>query len=369
MDQKKKIIIIGGIALLLIFIIIVLIGYFGSRNNKSTPFIERGSNEDKNIPTPILGEDDKRQDQKTNGDSKLVDITQQKSIFQPVINEAVFYLDLDYPNLYVYDYDDAVIKVINLEDETYQELYKVIDFQKAFLSPDKSKMVIRVDRLNLINIKDDKLYTLPGTTKNFVFTDKDLIIHYNDDKSISYLAYFREGKITKIRNLGILNAELNFLPPDKILIYQKRGTSPVFILNIKSPSFLSLFLEPAENYSLLVSQSNKDLIFVSNQNGSRIIDFKTRENRFNFDWRTVQEKCTFDRFLVCAVSNNFDFDNWYLMGENYDNKVVVFDPEKNEIVKEIEIEVKVDMIRPKLVNSKIIFWNRLDAGIYAMKID
>lgn len=362
--SKRKIIIIAGIPI--IFLIIVLIGYFASRNKQQAEkFVEPVSQKPTNTPVPLT---EKTEGNKQSGTGTLSFTSPegQKISYSPLFDQEMYYLDLDYPNLYTYDYTDAVVKVFNLEDETYKEIYKIIDFQKAIFSPDKSKMVVQAGSdLSLLDINTDKLFLLPSMVKKFVFADKDLIVYLSNNKDLSYLAYFREGKTNKIRDLGILDPELLFIGNNKILLYQKSNSYPVFLLDLKSPANINLFLEEDTNYSLLVNKK-QNLLFVSSENGSKVIDLKNKEVKFNFPWKTAKEKCSFDDFLVCAVNSNFNFNSWYTLGENYDEKIVIFDPEKNEVVKEINLGGKVDILTPKLIKDRVIFWNRLDSKIYSL---
>lgn len=362
--MSKRKIIIAGIPI--IFLVIVFIGYFASRNKQQAEkFVEPTSQKPTNTPIPLT---EKTEGNKLNGTGTLSFASPegQKISYSPLFDQEMYYLDLDYPNLYVYDYNDAVVKVFNLEDETYKEIYKIIDFQKAFFSPDKSKMVVQAGSdFNFLDINTDKLYLLPSMVKKFVFTDKDLIVYFNNNKELSYLAYFRDGNISKIRDLGILDPELLFIGNNEILLYQKNNNYPVFLLDLKSPANLNLFLEADTNYSLLVNRKQNSL-FVSSENGSKVIDLKNKEVKFNFPWKTAKEKCSFDDLLICAVNTNFNFNSWYTLGVNYDEKIVIFDPEKNEIVKEVSLGGKVDVLTPKFVKDKIIFWNRLDSKIYSL---
>lgn len=360
----RKIIII--IAIPIIFIIIILIGYFASRNKEQTEkIIEPISQKPINNPVPLTKKTNRgKQDEIDTSPISLP--TNQKISYSPLFDQEMYYLDLDYPNLYVYDYNDFVVKIFNLEDETYKELYKIFDFQRAVLSPDKSKIIVQAGSdLNLLDLNTDKLFLLPSMVRKFVFSDKDLIVYVNDNKEISYLAYFRNGKTVKIRDLGILDPEIIFISNNKILLYQKNSRYPVFLLDLKSPTNLNLFLEADTNYSLLINK-NQNLLFVSSENNSKIIDLNNKQTKFNFPWKTAKEKCSFDKFLICAVNYNFNFNSWYILGENFDEKIIVFDPEKNEIIKEIDLGGKIDVLIPKLVKDKIIFWNRLDSKIYSL---
>ncbi|GIW65119.1 MAG: hypothetical protein KatS3mg093_098 [Candidatus Parcubacteria bacterium] len=366
MAINKKIITIIIIAI--IFVFIVFVGYFASRNkNVSDNFIEKKKEEDKKALLPITNIEEKNANDQSNQSLSSTAGTS-KNVPQQLLKENVFYLGIVYPELYVYDYDNEVIKVINLKEDTYKEIYRASNVQKAYLSPFGSKIIIDDGRFNLLDLATDKLFNLSSAVKNFVFTDKDLIVYVNNDEGSSYLGYFKDGEIKKIRNLGIMEPEFIFIPGGKILIYQHKNSAPVFLLDLTSSKVLSIFLEPANNYSLLLNNFNKKLLFVSSAQGSKIINLDNKETLFSFDWQTVKEKCTFDRLLICAVSSNFDVDDWYLLGENYDNKIVIFDPEKKEIVKEISLASGFDVLAPTLFDSKIIFANRLNSKIYSLEI-
>lgn len=364
---KKRIIIIASISI--IFSIIVLIGYFGSKNKPATKnLIEESRESDENTPLPIVG--DNKQGSLTQGQSSSIFQNTEKNIYKPLFDQRFLYLNFDYPNLYLYDYSDEVIKVINLKDDVYKEIYRIGGLRNAFFSPDNSKIIIDNGQLSFLDLKTDKLFNLPSSVKNFVFTNKDLVVYFNNNKNFSYLAYFKDGEIIKIRNLGILEPEFIFTPDNKILIYQSKISAPVFSLNLDFPSpSLSVFLEEANNYSLLLEKQDKKLLFISNEEGSKIINVDNKETIFSFNWQTIKEKCSFDKVLVCAIPSNFDVNNWHLFGESYDEKIIIFDPQKKEVIKEINLNTKFDILNPFLFDSKLIFVNRIDSKIYSLKVD
>lgn len=363
--MRKNIIVFIIIFLIVIFGIIFL-GYLKNKTKEKKPAIVEVSEETKPAPFPI--EEQKPISSPTEITTTTPTTTQPTKTFQLLFNQPFLYLDLDYPLLYVYDPQEGVIKYLDLENETYKEIYKIFDLKNAIFSEDKSKIVLQTETgMKLLDLKGDLLEDLPPLVQKFTFLGKDLILYLNDKKTVSYLAYWRNGKAIKIRNLGLLNPEI--LPfKDNILIYENQ--SPVFILNLKSPDSLKVFLEPKENYSLLPNK-NQNLIFISfKKNGwqSSVID-ANKKTKVSFSWGTIKEKCSFDDLLICAVPlnlENFDPEAWHILEPSYDEKIIIYRPEKNEF-KEIPLEEKFDIVKPKLTPLGIVFWNRLDAKFYLIK--
>lgn len=290
--------------------------------------------------------------------------------YKSLFNNPLLYLDLDYPLLYIYDPQEGIIKYLDLENEIYKEIYKIYDLKDVHISPDKLKIILETNSgLFLLDLKSDTLKRLPILTKNFAFTSQDLIIYINNESNLSYLAYFRDGKIEKIRNLGILEPEIVSLK-DSLLLYEKN--SPVFLLNLKSPEILKIFLETKEEYSLLPNKS-QNLVFVSfkDKNWQSMVMDLNKKIKISFSWGTAKEKCSFDDVLVCAIPYNlgdFSLEDWKLFKPNYDEKLIIYNPTNNQL-KEINLEEKFDIVRPKLTPLGLIFWNRLDAKFYLIETE
>lgn len=363
-----KKIILGIIILILITVFIfTFLGYFkNKKNEKKLTFIEVPEGTSTPISIPSFPSMSFIQPLEQTSSQATTSLNQS---FQILFNQELLYLDLDYPLLYIYDPKEEVIKYIDLENESYKEIYKISNLKNAFLSPDKEKIILETEEgtFQLLNLKNDTLENLPPFIRNFAFSSKGVIIYLNNNKTISSLVYFHNGKDITIRNLGLLNPEI--VPfNNSLLIYEKN--SPVFILDLNKPNNLNIFLEEKENYSILVNKNN-DLIFVSfkeNAWQSEILD-RNKKIKVTFSWGTIKEKCSFDDILICAVPmnlENFDPENWYLFEPSYDEKFIIYDTKKNEI-KEIKLMGRFDVFKPKLTPLGIIFWNRLDAKFYLIK--
>ncbi len=361
---------IFGLIILLFIGVLTLVGYLKTRKVEEKPDVIEVEQETK--PAPILVETQKIEPilpTPTPTLSETIPPTATPSPYQVLFNLPLLYLDLDYPLLYVYDPQESVIKYFNLEEETYREIYKVDNLENAFFSPDKTKILLKTSSFSrLLDLKTDKIINIPPFVKSFVFYLNDLVVYYNDQKYLSYLAFFREGKMEKIRDLGILNPEFA-LVKNNLLIYE--NNNPVFNLDLTRPSNFSLFLDKKESYSLLPNK-NQDLIYVAfKEDGvwqSKVIDLRKKE-KISFSWGTIREKCSFDEFLVCAVPLNldkFDKEEWSFYTPSYDEKIVIYNPKNGEI-KEINLEKPFDIVKPKLTPLGIIFWNRLDAKFYLIK--
>ena len=368
--KSKNLIIFSLLVIVFIFLIVVLIGFFKNKKEQKIPsFIESPQQTTPTpIPAPVVIP--------TQEVSTLTPLnipqsqeTQVKSsnIYPPLFNKKLIYIDLDYPLLYVYDPQDEVIKYINLEDETYKEIVKIKndEFKNAWMSEDKTKIVFLANNsLKFIDLKTDNIYKLNIFTKNFIFTP-DLWLYINDDK-YSYISKFEKGKLTKIRDLGILNPEFVNLK-DLILIYEKN--SPLFSLTINKPYLLKIFLE-GQFFDVLTNK-NKDLLFVTLKENekfqSKVIDLKGN-TKYSFLWQTHKEKCSFDDVLICAVPVNFNPDNLDLFLPVYDEKIIIFDVKNNEI-KEINLKQKFNLIKPKLTPKGIIAFDKLTSQFYLFKLE
>jgi hypothetical protein len=359
--MRKRIIIL--VIVLIIIIGLVIVGYFrGKKQEKEkTPGVVEVPQ--KEIPTPIPVPKEKQIRPTT---TVATTVPYETKTYQSLFKESFLYLDLDYPLLYIYDPQNQVIKYLNLEDETYREIVKVSYLKNAWFSEDKTKIIILTDKgFTLIDLKTDSIYNLSPFVKNFIFTPEPWL-YLNDGEIISYLAKFQNGKTTKIRDLGILNPEFALLK-NGILIYEKN--SPLFFLEFKEPSVLKIFLE-GQFYNALTNKS-KDLIFlVFKENNiwqSKIIDLN-KKTKYSFSWATNKEKCSFDEVLVCALQKNFDPEDWPILGPNYDEKIIVYNP-RNDKIKEINLEEKFDFVKPKLTPLGVIAWDRLSMKLYLLKLD
>jgi hypothetical protein len=357
----KRIVIIL-IIIVLIIISLVIVGYFRSKKQVKGPGVIEVPQ--KEIPTPVPPFEEKQVQPTT---TPLVTTTPSETkIYRTLFETPLLYIDLDYPLLYVYDPQNQVIKYLNLEDETYKEIVKVVDFHEAVFSEDKTKIMISTGRgFNLVDLKTDSIYNLPPFVKNFIFTP-EAWLYLNDGKRISYLAKWQNGKTTKIRDLGILNPEFALLK-NGILIYEKN--SPLFFLEFKDPTVLKIFMNG--RFFDVLTNKNKDLIFLVLQENnlwqSKIIDLN-KKTQYSFSWATHKEKCSFDEVLVCALPLDFDAEEWAMRGFSYDEKIIIYNPKNNE-VKEIKLEEKFDLVKPKLTPLGIIAWDRLSEKFYLIKSD
>jgi hypothetical protein len=357
--MKKRIIIL--IIVLIIILSLVIVGYFRNKKQEKGPGVVEVPQ--KEIPTPIpISQEKQIQPTTTIATTTPSEIKPHQTLFE----EPFIYLDLDYPLLYVYDPKEEVIKYLNLEDETQREILRVLDFKNAWLSEDKTKIILEKENgLSLVDLKTDSIYNLSPFVKNFVFTPETWL-YLNDGKRISYLAKFQNGKMTKIRNLGILNPEFVLLK-NGILIYEKN--SPLFLLEFKNPSVLKIFLD-GQFFDVLTNK-NKDLIFIvfkENDVWQSKIIYSNKKTKYSFSWATYKEKCSFDEILVCALPQNFDNANWSMLSPRYDKKIIVYNP-KNDEIKEINLEERFDFVKPKLTPLGIIAWDRLSGKFYLLKLD
>jgi len=375
--MNKKILISLSLIVLVVFII-TFIGYFVSRrqqNQKTSEIYPRYPETPKEPINVSKTNNNQTQSQVQNqspgqnlkGDFFL------PSKFNPLINEEFSYIDFKYPLIYVYDPLSGTIKYIDLEEEAYKDLIKIEDYERALFSNDKNKVFIQTSQeIGLVDIQTDRIARIPKTlVKNFYFDNKNrAILFKNNENNNASLYFFDKGKETKIIDLAILNPEFEILK-DNLLLYEKN--SPIFSINLKKPTSLNLFLEEPLNYDL-ISNKNKNLLaisFLKDGNWqSKIID-SDKKSKYVFYWPVIKEKCTFEDFLICAIPfnlENFDKDYWRLLKPNYDEKIIIYNPENDEI-KEIALTDKFDILKPHLTKKGLIFVNRNDNKIYLLNLE
>ena len=369
MNQKF---LIPIVVLIIVVLIIIWVGFLKAKKNKQLPQMYPPVVEEKTpiTPAPIPLTTSTIKVTTPTFPTEIPSATITKK-YRLLFKESFLYIDLQYPLLYVYDPQQGIIKYLNLEDETYKEIAKIPNILSINLSSDKNKMVLKTtEGFSILDLKSDKLYKLPSVLIDKIITDTDLIVYINDNKTTSYLAYFKDNKFTKIRDIGLLNPEFA-LTQNGLLIYEKN--TPILLLSLKPPYVLSLFLQ-AEEVAGILPNKNKDLILVSYKQNSiwqnDIMDLK-KTKRYSFPWVTIKDKCTFEDVLVCAVVKNFDLslnENWNLGETAYDEKIVIYDP-KSKQLKEINLENNFDFVKPKLTPLGIIAWNRIDGKLYLLKLD
>jgi hypothetical protein len=362
--MQRRIIIL--VVIILILGALIMIGFIAGKKKKETPLPGSVEVPKEEIPSPIPVSEEKTRTEIPTLTTSITTSLPLTKKYQILFDQVLFYIDLNYPLLYVYDLQNKIIKYLNLEDETYKEILKVSGLKNAWLSEDQSKMIILTDKgFTLVDLKTDTIYNLSPFVKNFVFTPETWL-YLNDGKRISSLAKFQNGETTKIRDLGILNPEFALLK-NGILIYEKN--SPLFLLEFKDPSLLKIFLE-GQFFDVLTNKSKDLIFFVSKENDiwqSKIIDLN-KKTKYSFSWATYKEKCSFDEVLVCALPKDFDPEGWSMLISSYDEKIIVYNPKSNEI-KEINLEEKFDFVRPKLTPLGIITWDRLSGKFYLLKLD
>ncbi len=400
MDKKYLIIII----VVLIILILVLIGYFVSRNN-----VQNNNLNIQDVDTPPGGGPIRvippgtgtivNSTSSSNGiratssippiyvpplvESDIVTSSPNQN-YQTLFKQQLFLIDIDYPKIYAYDFSDFIVKyfdISDLENIQIKEIYKpsnnlyTYNFEKIFISPNKNQLIFKQrDILTLVDIDADIIKSLPAFTKNLVFLNNKLILYISDDKSFSWLADYdlTNNKLNKIRNLGILNADLVAFK-NGIFIYEKNN--PIFFLDLSKSPVLRLFSDIDKTYALLPSSDNNFLLisYFNNLTSNKqtvVMKVKNQEVLTSFPWAIVSDKCSFKDVLICGVNDKSDFDpeTWHLLQPSNDTKLVIFDPQTSE-TKEISLNGNFDVVKPVRTPLGIIFWNRSDRLFYVIKVE
>jgi len=282
---------------------------------------------------------------------------------------------LIYPYLYVYDPDDGILKYLNLEDQTYKELYKFSYLKNISVSPTRKRIVFEANgNWRILDLALDQAKELKNLITSLEWLDDKLYYFSNSPQPGIYLVdeFTKEPKFIK---------ELN-LPAVKIKIFGKQllawldpfsfSKSFVFSLNLNNPTSWAIFLDENNYYSLLPSTNGKYLyLSYLDENGSwisKIIDQNKKEIKI-FDWASLEEKCTFNDLLVCAVPVNSleNLGYWYKLKRSFRDKIVIYNPSTKE-EKEIVLGGSFDVLKPYLTPLGIIFFNRNDAKLYIVNL-
>lgn len=304
--------------------------------------------------------------------SSSVGEIEQKEVKKPNIlyEKILLYPEIDYPYIYAYDPESKTIKEINIEDKTYKEFYKKEGIKNISFSNSKTKIIFKKDEdYYLLDTVKDRIEKLPRSTKKAFWYGDDLYVYVLTNE-FSYLATFKKS-LEPFVDIYILNPEFDVIE-NGILVYENLKytySSPLILINKRGEK--TILLENGINLSAL--SNKKDLIFVSlleKEWKSYLINSKgIKLKEFNFG--TLKEKCTFKTKLVCGVPLNqsiTDLTRWYYYKENFNDRLVIFDPIKNEL-KYFDLDGKFDILQPVITPLGVIFLNRFDNKLYVAPIE
>jgi len=285
-----------------------------------------------------------------------------------LIDTILLYAKVDYPYIYGYDPTNKVIKAYNIEEKTYQELFKKDNIKDLRFSKNNLLILFKDNNFWLLDTIKDKLIKLPINTKNGFWINDDLYLFISSGE-VNYLTKYSD-KPQKIIDIYMFNPVFDYL--SKGIIYyedlKKTFSSPLYLLkNMKEK------IEILESKPYLNALTNKnELIFVSyveNTWKSFIID-ENGQKIIEFNFGTLKEKCTFNELLICGVPKNQDFskiEDWYYYKNTFSDKLIIFDP-KNLKLEYYDLNKDFDIIKPVLTPIGIIFFNRNDAKLYVVQV-
>lgn len=281
-------------------------------------------------------------------------------------------LFVDYPILKTLFIQEGVIREINLESNSYLEIFRNPSLTEIHFSPQGTKAIIRF-RNNpeyfFLDPENDLLLSLPASVNNFVFLDdNNVLLYQNNNSAISSLILWNINNMITLKDLGVLNPEFTRLSKYQVLIYEKPISglkTPVFLYDIRNPKIIKQVLPPKYNYSIIASK-NGDYIFVNYQEGDKLLSDLYNSNFLkvaSFSWGTIKEKCTFDDILVCAVpKNNISMQSWYQLESVSEDKIITFNPKTKEL-REI-FDLNLDALQPYLTKMELFFIYRLNHKLF-----
>lgn len=313
--------------------------------------------------------------------------TKKEPLVRLLINAPFGFAEIDYPNLYGYDYTNKSVKIFNLKDKTYKDLYSNSSIDFVALSPLKRFLVFRERDSNfpvfyLLDLKKDKIYPLDIFIKKIIWEKNDELVYYFSNNSmVNYIGKIQFDisglKNIKIIDTGALNPEFKFFS-NKILLASEKN-SPLFLIDSKTTE-RKILLSEKKYVSFL---SNEKLIFASyvDQNWKSAIINASGQIIKSFNWGTFKEKCLFSstsqktekNILVCGVPKIQSAvglpDNWFDLRQNFEDKIIIIDTNKINEIKEIDIGDNFDVLSPQLTPVGIIFTNRIDSKVYLVPIE
>ena len=280
---------------------------------------------------------------------------------------------INYPEVYAYDPISKTIRIYNIEDKTYKELYKDENITYVLFPTNNSeKFFIKSKNIfYLIDTLKDKKYSLNYLTQKVFFYQNIPYLFISGLSSNGYLAKFQDNE-TRIINIFILNPDIDFLT-NGFLIAENLKYSPSSPLYLKKLSKNIDLILPPKKYLSFITNKN-DLIFVSfieNSWKSLLIEEKNNIINKEFNFGTLKEKCTFEELLICGVPKDQDFnkvENWYYLKSSFNDDLIIYDPDR-DYFQVVKIDGNFDIIQPKFTPIGIIFYNRNDSKLYFINKD
>jgi hypothetical protein len=291
-----------------------------------------------------------------------------EEIKKPVLlfDFPLLFSKIKYPLIYAYEPESKTIRVYNLEERTFKEIYNIENLKLLEVSKSGFLIIGKVNnKVFLLDTLQDKKYDLPNyVQRGFFVKDKPYFIIV-PNQAPPYIATF-DNSLVKILDAYILDPEIDFLN-NGFLILSSLKTALTSNLYIKNEKDINLILKDKRNLSLITNK--QDLAFVSfEENGmwkSLLID-KDGSTKVEFNFGTLKEKCTFEEKLVCGVPKNQNSGfiySWYLLKSSFDDDIVIYDPKENKMER-IKIDNNFDILNPSITPLGIIFTNRTNSKLY-----
>ncbi|GIW66175.1 MAG: hypothetical protein KatS3mg095_0073 [Candidatus Parcubacteria bacterium] len=373
MSVIKKIFIILGLIIFIAFVILISREYLIKKPEKKIPLEESQTI----IKTEDIIEESQKSTENLNTTSEE-SLEDQRKI-QEISKKPILLFDfpllfptINYPEVYAYDPQSKTIRSYNIEEKTYQEIYKDENINYVLFPNNKNIFFIKSkSNFYLIDVIKDKKYNLPYSTQKVFFNQNIPYILVSGLTTNGYLAEFQE-KEKKIIDLYILNPDIDFSNYG-FLIGENLKFSFSSPLYLKKTNKDITSILPTKSYLSFISNKN-DLVFVSyvdNMWKSFLINLKDNSIKKEFNFGTLKEKCSFEKILICGVPKNQNYnklEDWYYLKKSFDDDLIIYDPE-NDNFQAIKIDGNFDIIQPQLTPLGIIFFNKNDAKLYLLNKD
>ncbi|MEK7674045.1 MAG: hypothetical protein AAB371_02525 [Patescibacteria group bacterium] len=341
-----------------------------------------GYRTDDSIPVAI----EKQQEITPTDATTIANTRANKQSVSLLIDSVLGFAEIEYPNLYAFDYKEKSIKIFDLKNRTYKELYSNPDINFVSFSPRKNNIIFKksvkgFSQFYLLNLIKDKIYPLEIFIKNISWiNDTEFLYYFSNNSSVNYIGkavISSSGlKNEKLVDIGTINPQFNFANNNLLISSEKQ--SPLFLISLKTKSRKIVFDEMP--YISFLTDGNLIFVNYAKQSLSSAIIDGTGKILKKFDWGTFKEKCYLSNTtlgqtqikLICGVPTGDQsagsYLDWKELRSSTSDKLVIVDIKTFDI-KEIKIEGDFDILNPRLTPIGIIFTNRLDSKLYLAPVE
>lgn len=293
-----------------------------------------------------------------------------------IFDKPLGFVEIDYPSVYAYDFDNRAITVFNLVDKTYQQIYnqatgELVDMS---FSPNKQQIALKlrrgmIERYFLLDRTTDTLTELNPLIRGVFWFNEHLGYYLSDRGGRNYLAYLKREREFKLTDLALLEPVIEPLVTGDILISETpKPNRPAPLFQLKGRQLQLIF--PSQSGLSAISDRSGGYIFVSYfQQGiwQSALLTSTGQLLKTFSFGTIREKCSFTTVLVCGIPIDQSGETgpwaWHEFRRTFIDKLFIYDPRQDQEVS-VELPGNFDLLAPTLTQVGVIFTNRLDNKLY-----